>query len=361
MPNPGRALTAFSAAASLLALATVLSAQQPTKGKEEKKPDKAQQAEIAVLTKTVDQVAAGQPAPNDIPFTFQNHYMKARDARTYVPFILIIEPAKVPNLSPSLAVYLRVVKKGGAAEAPPPPAAKEGSKKGAGPEYAFEDIYWVELTKPEAGQPYRVERAFSVPGGDFDVYIAMKERAPQNAKDKNAPPPRMSVLKQAVTVPDYWNGQLATSSVILADKVDQVTTPYTEAQQVEHPYTFGTTQIVPSLDNKFSKKGNLSIIFLVYNTAVDANKKPDVSVDYNFYVKNPDGTEKFFNKTNPQAFNAGTLPPQFDQSAGHQLVAGQEVPLASFPEGTYRLEIKVTDKLATKSLADSVTFSVTAG
>jgi hypothetical protein len=44
--------------------------------------------------------------------------------------------------------------------------------------------------------------------------------------------------------------------------------------------------------------------------------------------------------------------------AGHQLQAGQAVPLTSFPEGDYRLEIKVTDKLANKSLTRDVNFSV---
>ncbi len=68
--------------------------------------------------------------------------------------------------------------------------------------------------------------------------------------------------------------------------------------------------------------------------------------------------EKFFNKTNPQNLNAQTLPPQFDLAAGHQLQTGQAVPLASFPEGQYRLEIKVTDKIANKTLVRDISFSV---
>jgi len=39
---------------------------------------------------------------------------------------------------------------------------------------------------------------------------------------------------------------------------------------------------------------------------------------------------------------------------------GQTIPLASFPEGDYRLEIKITDKLATKSVTRDVKFSVSA-
>ena len=63
--------------------------------------------------------------------------------------------------------------------------------------------------------------------------------------------------------------------------------------------------------------------------------------------------------TNPQNLNAQTRPPQFDFAAGHQLQSGQAVPLASFPEGDYRLEIKITDKIANKTLTRDVTFTVT--
>ncbi len=96
---------------------------------------------------------------------------------------------------------------------------------------------------------------------------------------------------------------------------------------------------------------------LIYNAKMDSQNKPDVSVEYNFYAKSG-GAEKFFNKTNPQSLNAQTLPPQFDFAAGHQLQSGQAVPLASFPEGDYRLEIKVTDKIANKTLTRDVNFSV---
>ena len=89
---------------------------------------------------------------------------------------------------------------------------------------------------------------------------------------------------------------------------------------------------------------------LIYNPKVDSANKPDVQVEYNFYQKLAGQPEKFFNKTNPQNLNAQTLPPKFDFAAGHQLQSGQAVPLASFPEGDYRLEIKVTDKIANKTL-----------
>jgi hypothetical protein len=149
--------------------------------------------------------------------------------------------------------------------------------------------------------------------------------------------------------------------VIIAQRIEPLNAPLSPNEQVERPYALGMMEIVPAFDLKFNKKSELSTFMLIYNPKTDAMNKPDVTVEYNFYVKPSGAPEKFFNKTNPQALNATTLPPAFDMTLGHQLQTGQAVPLASFPDGDYRLEIKVTDKLANKSLTRDINFTVTAG
>jgi hypothetical protein len=99
------------------------------------------------------------------------------------------------------------------------------------------------------------------------------------------------------------------------------------------------------------------VIFWIYGAQAATSGKPDVTIDYNFYQRMGDG-EKYFNKTAPQQLNATTLPPQFDTALGHQLPGSLVVPLASFPAGDYRLEIKITDKPSGKTLTRDVTFSV---
>jgi hypothetical protein len=149
--------------------------------------------------------------------------------------------------------------------------------------------------------------------------------------------------------------------VIIASRIEPLNAPLSPNEQVERPYALGMMEIVPAFDMKFSKKAELSTFMLIYNPKTDAMNKPDVTVEYNFYTKPAGAAEKFFNKTNPQALNATTLPPAFDMTLGHQLQTGQAVPLASFPDGDYRLEIKITDKLANKSLTRDINFTVTAG
>ncbi len=129
------------------------------------------------------------------------------------------------------------------------------------------------------------------------------------------------------------------------------------------PYIFGMMRIVPAVDAvpKFAKKDEVSIVFYIYNAAPDKTSgKPNLTVDYNFYHKE-NGAEKFFNRTEPQVLNEKTLGPNFDIKAGHQLLGGMGIPLASFPEGDYRLEIKITDKVTGKTKIENSLFVVTAG
>jgi hypothetical protein len=327
--------------------------------KDDKKKDEAQKREIQSIVKSVDDLTAGQPAANDLSMTWlREDVLKAQGNKEYVPFTVQIDPSKVGG--GTVAFYWRVVSKNGAAAPAAADPKKDDKKdkdkdKGKKSEYAYEDISFVPVT---AGQTsMKISRSFTVPAGDYDVFLIAKEPTPDKAP-KNAPPSKISALKQTVNVPDFWNNELATSSVIVAQRIDPLAAPLTPQQQADRPYALGMMEILPTFETKFTKKSELSTFMLIYNPKVDSANKPDVSVEYNFYQKLAGQPEKFFNKTNPQNLNAQTLPPNFDFAAGHQLQSGQAVPLASFPEGDYRLEIKITDKLANKSLTREINFTV---
>jgi hypothetical protein len=349
--------------ALFVAVVLVSSVGLLAQGKDERKRDDAQKKEIQSIVKVVDDAASGQPAANDLSLAWVHEdVLKAQGNKQYVPFTVSVDPSKVTG--DKIAFYWRVVMKGGAAAEPPPAATgkkddkdkKKDDKDKKKSDYAYEDITFVPVA---AGQnPLRISRSFTVPAGTYDVFLVAKEPTPDKAP-KNAPPPKMSLVKQTVTVPDFWNGDLNTSTLIVAQRIDPLPSPLTPQQQADRPYALGQMEIVPNFDTKFSKKTELSTFMLIYNPKVDASNKPDVTVEYNFYQKQAGQPEKFFNKTNPQNLNAQTLPPQFDLAAGHQLQSGQAVPLGSFPEGDYRLEIKVTDKIANKTLTRELNFTVT--
>lgn len=346
---------------------------------QDQKPDPASAAEIRALLTATDEAMTGKATSSLAIKWEQHHFIKSFGDKTYVPFTVSVDPAAFPAPTP-VGLYLRVAKRG---ELPPtaPVATREDDKKkkkkdkkddqkGTGSQidarhqYPFEDVFFIDTPAPVAGQPQLIRRAFAVPPGDYDVYVALKEKPAAAATAAGAPAaptasPRIGVIKQELTVPTL-DGDLLTSSVIVAAKVDVLQAEISTERQAENPYTFGAMKITPSLDNKLTGKDELNVIFWIYGAGVDATtKKPHVEVEYNFHQKTADG-EKFFNKTEPQVMSAETLPPQFDLAAGHQLPGSLAVPLASFPAGDYRLEVKVTDKTSGKTVSRESAFSVAA-
>ena len=374
-------------AAMFVAGFTFHAAAQPGQApKADQKPDQgaqaqaqAQQQEIQSLVRIADTAMSGQQAPADFPIQFQNDFLKAQGTRVWVPITLTLDPAKLT--SSALTLYLRVVPRG--ISAPPAPAAavattgkdskdnkdKDKDKKKdakaaapapAAPTYPYEDASFMDLKPAAPGQPLRIARGIGVPAGSYDLYIVLHERpagAPPAAGAAAPAGGKTSVLKQPLDVPNYGSGEFSTSTVILAERVDQLPTPITPDQQSERPYAFGQTEIVVAPDKKFKKSQELIVLLQIYNPMLTPEKKFNLEATYTFY-RQDGGTEKRFNSTEPQTFSAETMGAGFDPSGNSSIQAGQGVPLQSFPEGTYRLEIKITDKLSAKVLTQNVNFTV---
>jgi hypothetical protein len=107
---------------------------------------------------------------------------------------------------------------------------------------------------------------------------------------------------------------------------------------------------------------------------VTTDRHFDLEVEYHFFRKRTAGPgdqqpgvpaglfarpgERYFNRTEPQRFNPAILGPAFDPEAGQPVMAGQGVPLAGFPEGEYRLLIRINDRISKRSLEREVAFTV---
>jgi hypothetical protein len=332
----------------------------------EQKPTQ-EQLDIQALFTTVDAVAAGtQPAPADIPVSLvQQHFLLTQGGTVMIPFTVNIDKSKVNG---PVVVYMRAIDKNApvAATGTPPAAPANNNRNDrnnrnkpapvpAGPTYAVSAAFTAEV--PANG---RLARAIELRPGQYDFLFAVKERGtapPKDAKDaKDAPVAKMGILRRDLTVPDLNTG-LGTSSVILANSVEPVTSPLTPEQQMSNPYTIGgVLKITPNESAQFAKAGELAAIFWVYGVT-SVSGKPDVEVEYTFHRKLAEG-DKYFNKTEPQQYNAQTSAPTFNLDAGHQLMAIQGLSVQSFPAGDYRLEIKVTDKPSGKSVTQNVTFTV---
>ena len=125
-----------------------------------------------------------------------------------------------------------------------------------------------------------------------------------------------------------------------------------------HNHSDSGLPVVVAPDHKFKKSQELIVLFQIYNPTVSPEKKFNLEATYTFYTQG-EGGEKRFNATEPQTFSADSMGGGFDPTGNSSIQAGQGVPLQSFPEGTYRLEIKITDKLSNKVLTQNVNFTVT--
>lgn len=293
-------------------------------------------------TEPAKAVTPATPAIDPKTVSFRYDLMKATDGRVYVPYTLSL-PADAFGGGP-VSLYLRVVEKGALPSADPKVVTP----------LPFEDFFTVE-PKTAAGQPLRIMRAFSAVPGDYDLYLAVRPKMADPKKNQNDPV-KVVVVKQTASLVNYWNGELTTSTVVVTPLIDTVQGNVSAEEQRQRPYLFGTTEFVPSPDNRFKKTDELNVVFQVYNPGLEAGQ-PKVTIEYSFHQKLPEG-EKYFNKTSPQEMNGQTLPPGLDVAATQMIPGGQAVPLGSFPAGDYRMEIKITDAVNKKTITRDVLFSV---
>lgn len=337
MMGRSRVLVLLTAVAMTVSVSVAIAQKE-----DNKKRSKAEQQEIEQLVKLVDGVMSGQPAPTDISIAIEPFFLKSQEQRTFVPFVLTAKDTP----SGDAAMYVRVVDPNTTAE-----LAKDKKKV----EYPWDDIHFIPSAQMTGGN-IRLNRVFMAPPGTYDVYVALKQRLGEKAPKTDVP--KMGVLKTQIVVPNFSNGELATSSVLVTDHVNQLSAPLSPDEARERPFVFGPQELVPAVDMSFKKNEELSIFYQVYNPGLDSAGKPDLTMEYNFHKKEA-GEEKFFNKTNPTNINASNLPPTFDP-AKFPVPGGITVPLGSFAEGEYRLEIKITDKPSGKTLTRDVNFTVTA-
>ena len=297
-------------------------------------------------------------AASDFSIQWRNDFLKAQNG-TFVPFTLTVDRSELT--AASLLMYVRAARR----DARLPPAAAAVSC--GTPSTSF----FRSICRCPTGQLIRITRGFAVPAGDYDVYVALRERA----ADPLGAEPRLkaAVLKQPLTVPDFWAGELTTSTVILADRIDTLPASIAGDEVLERPYVIGENEIHPAAGTAFRKDRELIVVFLIYNPTVSAEKNFDMQVDYHLFRKVPagDGRGRHLRRAaagrargavrdahQSAAVHAGVDGGGFDPAAGHPMMAGQGILLSSFQDGEYRLGITVTDLLSRKTLSRDVTFTV---
>lgn len=314
--------------------------------------DDALRRESDALVEIADDAVEGRSVPADLVLEWSNDFFKAQPG-TFVPFTVSF---RAPDPASRLAfLYVRI--------------EKRGQQKGRAPRpFAYETIFPVRI-EAAVGEEVSLTRGFAVPPGRYRAVLVLRESTDEQAGDRLR---KAGVLLQELDVPDFWTGELATSTLMLATRVERLSAPVPADELDEDPYAVGTNRIHVTRERAFTRSQELIVAFLIYNPSVGPDKQFDVQVDYHLYKKdeggegvreNPDHPparpgERYVTRTNPQRFNPSMMGAQFDPSDGTPVLAGQGILLSEFTPGEYRLGITVMDLLSRKIVTRDVIFRV---
>ncbi len=218
--------------------------------------------------------------------------------------------------------------------------------------FPFEDFDFLSLNA-SASDGQQLTRGVALPAGSYDLYVALLPHSGDKPKTATQP----IVYRETLDVAEPPKG-LAMSSVIVADRLADLSMPYLPEEQSAHPFALGWTEAVPAMDATFSDADNMGVVFQVLNPSPDESRKPDVTIEYSFFRRLEKG--EHLEASPRRDYNRTTLPAEFDLAKGHQLLVAQPVPLKNFPPGDYRLEIKATDRKLAKAASANVNFSILA-
>src|ERR1700721_3032570 len=156
----------------------------------------------------------------------------------------------------------------------------------------------------------------------------------------------VGVVNTRLAVPRFEDDGLSSSTLILADQIQRVSTHDIGLGQ----FVLGDVKVRPRIDANFSASDQMGVFLQVYNLKVD-NKthKADASVEYR--VTKDKATDPILKFDIAQ----DKLPEH-----GEELTLENIITLGSLSPGNYKLEVSVTDNLSKKTITPTTNFTVRA-
>jgi GWxTD domain-containing protein len=185
-------------------------------------------------------------------------------------------------------------------------------------------------------------KALPLRAGHYKLYIAVK--------DVNGD--RKGVYSRSVTVPEYVEDKLATSSLIVADQMEPVPTKAIGSGS----FVIGTTKVRPRVAAadgkpavfKRDRDQKLNFWMQVYNLSVDEKThKASATIEYN--ITNIATNKPVVQKTE----STDTM-----GNVGDQVTLQKSIAAANLQPGVYRIQIKVNDNVSKQTVDPSATFAV---
>ncbi len=161
---------------------------------------------------------------------------------------------------------------------------------------------------------------------------------------------RMGHWSKGLRVPEYSDEKLASSTLILADKMEKVPSKEIGAGN----FVIGSTRVRPRVEPAngqpatFKRDQKLNFWMQVYNLGIDQQtRRPNATFEYEIVNV----------ATNKPVVNAVESTTQMT-NPGEQVTLEKSLSLASLQPGLYRLTIKVNDEVAKQKISPTARFVV---
>ncbi len=260
-----------------------------------------------------------------LPFQLRTDYLRIMDNSILTVFTILIENQDL--------AFKNV---GGILEAKVNIHARIRPVTGRRP-YLFEDVvtqkYTDDVFDIGVRQKSIYQHKITLPPGNYVVDLVLR--------DVNSG--RTGVVHHGIEVPRYAEGQLSTSSLILADKIEPL-----HGRLAAGPFVLGNLKVRPSVNSRFKQGRPVGVYMEVYNPGIDQTTlRPAVDIEY---IISRDGQEVMRVKEDGQS--------GLSRFTTQEITLARLLPVDTLDPGTYTLEVRITDHVKQTTVAPKTQFTI---
>lgn len=193
----------------------------------------------------------------------------------------------------------------------------------------FEDVvtasYPTEILQTGLQARSVYQKNLVLPPGNFKIDVVVRDVVSG----------KTGVIKQGFVVPKYPEGDLATSSLIMATRLEPLNGRMPTGQ-----FVLGSLKVIPNATGVFRQDQTMGVYMQVYNVSIDqATLKPSVDIQYIISQKDKEITRI---KEDGKG-GLGSLTSQ-------QITLARLIPLKDLKPGFYDLSVAINDQVAGKTI-----------
>ena len=177
------------------------------------------------------------------------------------------------------------------------------------------------------------QKALPLRPGRYKLSVVLKDEKSEN----------MGSMEVVVRVRRFEDEELASSSLILATKIE----PLPTSRVGSGPFVIGSSKVRPSVDSRFFNQSEMGIFLVVYNLGLaEKGGKPEAEIQYKIL------------KDGKTVMSVSERVPEDYPNTRRQLTVQKKLPLGQLDPGRYSLQVEVTDQIKSATLNPSASFEV---